>query len=45
MRGTLSTAEVHDRNRPELVAMVVKEPEVREVCNKSLIKVKQGNSE
>ena len=39
MRGTLSTAGVHDlvySNRPEFVAMAVKQPEVREVCMKSL---------
>ena len=40
VHGTLSTTGVHDLahgNWPEFVAMVVKEPEVREVCNKSLV--------
>ena len=36
----LSTAGVHDLvhgNRPEFVAMAVKQSDVREVCNKYLI--------
>ena len=45
MRGTLSTTGVHDlahANWPEFVAMPVKQPEVREVCNKSLITIVRG---
>ena len=40
MRGTFSIAGVHDLvhgNRPEFVAMAVKQPEVREMCNKYII--------
>ena len=42
MHGTLLTVEVHDfplGNRPVFVAMAVKQPEVRELYNKSLITI------